>query len=92
MKRALVATGIGAAGSVLLLAAPFILPFESASFWVSRLAYGPGNQLFSWLSEHRQVGPGEMAHHALVLAASLICWWSTGGVVAYLLASRGNHN
>lgn len=90
MKRALVATGIGAAGSVLLLAVPFILPAESAFLWVSRLAYGPGNQLFSWLSEHRRVEPAEITHHALVLATSLICWWSTGGVVAYLLTSRGN--
>ena len=89
MKRALIAIGIGALSSLLLLAAPFILPVDSAPTWLSRLIYGPGNQLFSWLGEHGHVLLGEGAHHGVVLAASLFCWWSIGGVAAYLLAGPG---
>ena len=92
MKRALTAIGIGLTGSVMLLAAPFMLPCESVPIWLSRLAYGPGNQLFGWLSEHRHVGPGERTHHAVVLATSLMCWWVIGGVEAYVLTGRGSRN
>lgn len=92
MKRALLAVGIGVAGSVLLLATPYLLPVDSAALWLSRLVYGPGDQLFSWLNEHRQIGPGEKTHHSVVLATSLMCWWSIGSAVAYFLASRGGRN
>ncbi|MET3654601.1 hypothetical protein [Dyella japonica] len=92
MKRILAAIGLGVIGSMLLLAAPLILPVGSATIWLSRLAYGPGNQFFGWLSEYSHVGPGEGAHHAVVLVISLLSWWLIGGVAAYFLVSQSRHN
>lgn len=92
MKRALLAMGIGVAGSILLLAVPYILPVDAAPLWLSRLVYGPGDQFFSWLKEHCHIGPGEKTHHSVVLATSLMCWWSIGSAITYLLASRGGRD
>lgn len=92
MKRILAAIGLGVIGSMLLLATPFILPVGSATNGLSLLAHGPGNQFFGWLREYSHVGPGEGAHHAVVLATSLMFWWLIGGVAAYFLVGRSCHD
>jgi hypothetical protein len=85
MKRLLPPLLAGLLLATILLVVGFLLPLQRGFSWLSQLAYGPGDHLFSYAIRSGLLGPGELRHHSFVFLVSLFSWWCVFASVVYIV-------